>query len=319
MGPGRARIGVGIQPGSIDQDGFRDVRNGFMDGDEVRLTSFSRKFTNRAELIRVGQREVEKASTVSHKAVSRVRALVLYDGEVYLVHDRVGRGWMTLLDEVKWNGRIDENRSRYLIVQLLTGLEHYHSKGIAHWDIQPRNISIGNNDELCILNICTGAIKLKASTGVLQYVPSQLSCRAPELFNGVTSLTIKEGIHADVWSCGVVLYFMLCGKLPFEDDRLCELKHKIDAAEGMYFPPWVSESARGFVRKLLRNDPKSRPSTQKALREPWTREKDEKSVRAAIRSQRSVLQGTKLSTKAFSFKQKGNATEVKRKVHSTEP
>mmetsp|Transcript_24653 Transcript_24653/g.35520 ORF Transcript_24653/g.35520 Transcript_24653/m.35520 type:complete len:342 (-) Transcript_24653:477-1502(-) len=318
MGPGRTRGAVGIQPGSIDQDGFRDVKKGFMDGDEVRLTSFSRKFTNRAELLRVGEREVGNASTISHRAVCRVRALILYDGEVYLVHDRVGRGWATLLDEVNWNGRIDERRSRYLIIQLLTGLEHYHSKGTAHWDIQPRNIAIGNSDELRVLNIGTGAIKLKATTGVLQYVPSQLSCRAPELFNGVTSLSIKEGIHADVWSCGVVLYFMLCGKLPFEDDRVCELKHKIDAAEGMYFPPWVSESAQGFVRKLLRTNPKSRPSTKKALREPWIRENDEKSVRATIRGHISVLQETKLSIKALSLKQKGQATEVKRNVHAKE-
>lgn len=77
-----------------------------------------------------------------------------------------------------------------------------------------------------------------------------------------------HGAQVDVWSCGVILFAMVCGYLPFEDQDTNELYKKI--LDGSFeIPSWVSESCQDLMKKILENDPKKRYSTDDIMRHEW--------------------------------------------------
>jgi 5'-AMP-activated protein kinase catalytic alpha subunit len=63
-----------------------------------------------------------------------------------------------------------------------------------------------------------------------------------------------QGLNADIWSCGVILFAMICGYLPFEDPNTSVLYKKITAGD-FNIPKFVSPLAREFLQRLLTTDP----------------------------------------------------------------
>ena len=77
-----------------------------------------------------------------------------------------------------------------------------------------------------------------------------------------------DGQAADMWSCGVIIYAMVCGFLPFEDPKTNKLYQKILNAE-YQIPDFVSESCQDLIRKILCTNPKERLSIQEIKQHPW--------------------------------------------------
>ena len=76
------------------------------------------------------------------------------------------------------------------------------------------------------------------------------------------------GRPIDIWSCGVVLFAMICGYLPFEDPDTSKLYRKI--VEGKFnIPSWVSESAAELIRKILNIDPQARYTSKEIFNHEW--------------------------------------------------
>lgn len=76
----------------------------------------------------------------------------------------------------------------------------------------------------------------------------------------------------DIWACGLILYLMLSGELPFRGRSKEDIIVKILKAEYDFdSPPWknVSRDAKAFIRKLLVLEPQNRYSAEQALRDPW--------------------------------------------------
>ena len=76
------------------------------------------------------------------------------------------------------------------------------------------------------------------------------------------------GLNADVWSCGVVLFAMICGYLPFEDSNTTVLYKKIIAGE-YTLPKFVSPLARDMLQRLLTTDPERRIKMKDVKTHPW--------------------------------------------------
>lgn len=109
--------------------------------------------------------------------------------------------------------------------QILAGVEYIHKNGIVHRDLKPENLLLDHNKNIKIVdfglsNQYKPGEKLKTACGSPCYA-------APEMIAGKK----YECLGADIWSCGIILYAMLCGYLPFEDANTSKLYKKIMAGE----------------------------------------------------------------------------------------
>ena len=106
-------------------------------------------------------------------------------------------------------------------------------------------------------NIMKDGAYLKTSCGSPNYA-------APEIIMGKS----YDGTQVDIWSCGVILYAMLCGQLPFDDENISELFSSIKEAR-YYMPGFISDSARDLISKMLQPNPLQRLTIKELKTHPW--------------------------------------------------
>lgn len=132
-----------------------------------------------------------------------------------------------LFDFIVNNGRMAEPQARRLFQQLISGVDYSHRLKIVHRDLKPENVLLDEEHNVKIAdfglsNIVTDGEFLDTSCGSPNYA-------APEVIRGLR----YTGPEIDVWSCGVILYVMLCGRLPFEDPEVAVLFAKINRTCGI--------------------------------------------------------------------------------------
>ena len=133
-----------------------------------------------------------------------------------------------LFNYIVANGRMAEPEARRFFQQLISGIEYSHHLKIVHRDLKPENVLLDDDLNVKIADFgLSNEIKdgdfLKTSCGSPNYA-------APEVIRG----GLYTGPEIDVWSCGVILYVMLCGRLPFEDDDVQTLFTKISRTSPMH-------------------------------------------------------------------------------------
>jgi serine/threonine protein kinase len=122
-----------------------------------------------------------------------------------------------------------EDEARKIFQQIISSIEYSHQDKIAHRDLKPENLLLDENLNIRLIdfglaNIMRDSLSLKTACGSPNYA-------APEVISGMS----YGGAEVDVWSCGVILYAMVCGSLPFDDDQMPQLFNKIK--ECRYFIP----------------------------------------------------------------------------------
>ena len=149
--------------------------------------------------------------------------------------------------------RLSEEESSYFFYQIINGIEYIHSKGIAHRDLKPENLLIGKNKILKIIdfglsNFYDGQKRLQTPCGSPCYA-------SPEMVKGKK----YDGFNIDIWAIGIILFAMLCGYLPFEDDENDNdvlfnqiIRNKIE------YPYFLSELSLDILKKILVSDPLKR-------------------------------------------------------------
>lgn len=167
-----------------------------------------------------------------------------------------------LFDHIVGKGKLEEGEARTIFTQLLSGLEYLHGKRVVHRDLKPENVMVdaGLNVKLIDFGFATlfdPKSELATNCGSPLYA-------APEIVKGVKYV----GPEVDAWSVGVVLYGMITGCLPFEDDNLKGLYGKICAGE-YTIPEHVSQEASALIRGLICVDPRKRLTMKQALRHKW--------------------------------------------------
>eukprot|EP01061_Rhynchopus_euleeides_P046910 TRINITY_DN9129_c1_g2_i1.p1 TRINITY_DN9129_c1_g2~~TRINITY_DN9129_c1_g2_i1.p1 ORF type:complete len:385 (+),score=141.76 TRINITY_DN9129_c1_g2_i1:373-1527(+) len=162
---------------------------------------------------------------------------------------------------------LSEDVSRKYFQQLMLAVYSCHQQGVMHRDIKPENILITSAGQLKLSDFGFACPvekvgETRAHCGTRQYL-------APEVFMRKSSdPSVLDGFACDVWSSGVVLYVMLCGRLPFADHNPDVLRKKICTTEAN-FPDFITPQCSEAVRYILQKDPKQRPTVFQIMEGAW--------------------------------------------------
>ena len=169
---------------------------------------------------------------------------------------------MELFEYIVRHGRLSESRSRKLFQQIICAVEYCHRHKIVHRDLKPENLLLDQNHNVKIAdfglsNIMTDGNFLKTSCGSPNYA-------APEVISG----KLYAGPEVDVWSCGVILYVFLVGRLPFDDEFIPTLFKKI-AAGNFHIPSYLPAGASNIIKRCLQVHPVQRISIAEIRQDDW--------------------------------------------------
>ena len=191
---------------------------------------------------------------------------------IYLIMEECNGG--ELFERLALNAKnhklYTEKDAAKLMKQILEAVNYLHHHGICHRDLKPENIlisSMGDNFQLKLIDFGLSKV-LKTLNGLMKDKVGTVYYMAPEVLQG------KYNIKCDVWSCGVILFIMLCGSPPFYAKDEKSLKEKIIKFEYDFNNPVfmkVSEVAKDIIRSIF-VDSNRRPTISELLNTPWVKE-----------------------------------------------
>ena len=185
----------------------------------------------------------------NHINVIFVFAIIEDSDNYYIVMEYCKKG--ELFDYIVAHQYLSEEESSIFFYQLINGVDYIHSKGIAHRDLKPENLLLTENK---ILKIIDFGLSHEFNEGhFLLTKCGSPSYASPEIIKG----TEYDGFKTDIWCCGIILYAMVCGYLPFEGENNDILFKNIVKCEPE-IPDYLSNECQEIIRGILKEDPMER-------------------------------------------------------------
>lgn len=239
--------------------------------------SVAMKVVGKEKVIKVGmmeqiKREISVMKMVKHPHIVELHEVMASKSKIYFAMELVRGG--ELFSKIA-RGRLREDAARVYFQQLISAVDFCHSRGVYHRDLKPENLLLDDDGNLKVTDFGLSAFAehLKQD-GLLHTTCGTPAYVAPE----VIGKKGYDGSKADLWSCGVILYVLLAGFLPFQDDNLVAMYRKIYRGD-FKCPPWFSPEARRLVTKLLDPNPSSRITISKVMDSSWFKKSLPKVVR----------------------------------------
>ena len=158
--------------------------------------------------------------------------------------------------------RFSEREARPLFRQIISAVDYCHQNRIIHRDLKPENLMVDDRNQIKLIDF--GFANIYSPRGFLETNCGSPLYASPEIVQGVKYV----GPEVDIWSLGVILFAMLTGTLPFEDENLKGLYAKICA--GKYTcPSYLSPEAQDLIRMMLTTDPKQRATMKDIKFSTW--------------------------------------------------
>ena len=207
--------------------------------------------------------EIKIHRSITHRHIVRFHKYFEDNRNVYIMME-LCKG-QTLMEQSNRKGRFSEEETAYLLHQCLLSLKHMHAQGIIHRDLKLGNIMLSADNEVKVGDFGLAAKvdhigeKRRTLCGTPNYI-------APEILqNGHI-----HSFEVDVWTVGIIMYAMLCGKPPFQTSDVKTTYGRIKRCS-YSFPPHValSREAKGMIARILQVNPDARPSVQELLEDPW--------------------------------------------------
>lgn len=205
-------------------------------------------------------REAAIGKIVYHPNISRLFEVYSMSSHYYLVFEYIAGGQM--LDYIITHGSVKETQARRFARSIASALDYCHRNSIVHRDLKIENILIADGGDVKIIDF--GLSNLFRRDNLLKTFCGSLYFAAPELLNALPYV----GPEVDVWSFGVVLYVLVCGKVPFEDKSMAALHAKIKRGEVDY-PTWLSPLCTDLLSRMLVVSPSERATMREVIHHPW--------------------------------------------------
>lgn len=199
------------------------------------------------------------------KLIDHPNVLSLYDvwetsNELYLILEYVQNG--ELFDHLVAKGRLSMQEALMYFQQIIAAVDYCHRFKIAHRDLKPENLLLDRNNNIKVADFGMAAWEggidmLETSCGSPHYA-------SPEVVQGKA----YKGFTSDIWSCGVILYALLVGRLPFDDDNIRTLLDKVKRAK-FVMPTDIPLAAQDLIARMLEKDVDKRISMSQILVHPW--------------------------------------------------
>lgn len=225
------------------------------------------KVIDKEKVMRVGliaqiKREISVMRLVRHPNIVHLYEVMATKTKIYFVIEYAKGG--ELFNKVA-KGKLKEDVARKYFMQLINAVDFCHSRGVYHRDLKPENLLLDENENLKISDFGLSALaESKRQDGLLHTTCGTPAYVAPEVINRKG----YEGAKADIWSCGVILFVLLAGYLPFHDSNLMEMYRKIGKAE-FRCPSWFPQEVRRLLSRILDPNPNTRISIARIKDNSW--------------------------------------------------
>ncbi|KAI3450259.1 hypothetical protein Pfo_006924 [Paulownia fortunei] len=225
------------------------------------------KVIDKEKIMKVGiieqiKREISVMRLVRHPYIIHLYEVMATKTKIYFVMEYAKGG--ELFNKVA-KGKLKEDVARKYFQQLINAVDFCHSRGVYHRDLKPENILLDENENLKVSDFGLSALaESKRQDGLLHTTCGTPAYVAPEVINRKG----YDGAKADIWSCGVILFVLLSGYLPFHDSNLMEMYRKIGKAE-FKCPHWFPHEVQKLLSRILDPNPNGRISIARIKENSW--------------------------------------------------
>ncbi|KAJ8908547.1 hypothetical protein NDN08_005253 [Rhodosorus marinus] len=206
------------------------------------------------------QREITVMKLCSHPNVLRLLDVFEIDTHLFLVLEFVDG--CELFQYLVRHGPLSSEQALKFFRQLIAGVEYCHKRLICHRDLKPENLLLDRNLNLRVADF--GMTNLNIPGSLLETSCGSPHYAAPEVVSG----DLYNGLEADIWSCGVILYAMVAGRLPFDDDNIQRLLLKVQRGV-FHFPTDMDPDIKALIKGMMMVDPKMRLTIPEIKQNPW--------------------------------------------------
>ncbi|KAI8381725.1 related to Fatty acyl-CoA synthetase and RNA processing-associated kinase 1 [Nakaseomyces glabratus] len=214
-------------------------------------------------------REINALKHLSHPNIVKLEEVLQNSKYIGIVLEYAAGG--EFYKFIQRKRRLKENHACRLFSQLISAVHYIHSKGLVHRDLKLENLLLDNEENLIITDF--GFVnEFLRQNGMMKTSCGSPCYAAPEL---VVSNRPYDARKADTWSCGIILFAMLAGYLPWDDDPKNPDGHDISRlynyilSTPLKFPEYINPVPRDLLRKILVIDPKKRINIRSIEKHPW--------------------------------------------------
>ncbi|KAF5383570.1 hypothetical protein D9615_003518 [Tricholomella constricta] len=207
------------------------------------------------------EREIVVMKLLDHPNVMRLYDVWETSTELYLILEYIQGG--ELFDHLCNNGKLPVPEALNYFQQIIAAMDYCHNFNIAHRDLKPENILLDKDFNIKIADFGMAAWQA-GNDGMLRTSCGSPHYAAPEIIAG----QVYNGSAADIWSCGVILFALLAGRLPFDHEDCAALLDKVK--RGSYeMPSDMEPLAQDLIRRMLTMDVTERITMPDIMAHPF--------------------------------------------------
>ncbi|XP_069916375.1 serine/threonine-protein kinase BRSK2 isoform X5 [Oryctolagus cuniculus] len=226
---------------------------------KVAVKIVNREKLSESVLMKV-EREIAILKLIEHPHVLKLHDVYENKKYLYLVLEHVSGG--ELFDYLVKKGRLTPKEARKFFRQIISALDFCHSHSICHRDLKPENLLLDERNNIRIADF--GMASLQVGDSLLETSCGSPHYACPEVIRGEK----YDGRKADVWSCGVILFALLVGALPFDDDNLRQLLEKVKRGV-FHMPHFIPPDCQSLLRGMIEVDAARRLTLEHIQKHTW--------------------------------------------------
>ncbi|KAL4291845.1 hypothetical protein GQ457_14G009160 [Hibiscus cannabinus] len=231
-------------------------------GDSVAIKVIDKEKILKSGLIAHIKREISILRRVRHPNIVQLFEVMATKAKIYFVMEYVRGG--ELFNKVA-KGRLKEDVARKYFQQLISAVHFCHSRGVYHRDLKPENLLLDENGDLKVSDFGLSAVSDQIrQDGLFHTFCGTPAYVAPE----VLARKGYDAAKVDIWSCGVILFVLMAGYLPFQDQNIMAMYKKIYKGE-FRCPRWFSPELVRLLTKLLDTNPETRITIPEIMEQRW--------------------------------------------------